>query len=80
MAAHKEAFTVLGGFAVCPLPPSLEILELTFNPLNSKQQQHFIHNLIALCACLSTAKIGRDPKHHTELLEALMFSHQYLGV
>ena len=66
-------------FAVRPPPPSLEILEVAFDPLNSEQQRHFIRNLIALRARLNAAKIGRDPKHHTELLEALTFSHQYLG-
>ena len=67
-------------FAVHPLPPpSLEILKVAFDPLNSEQQRHFICNLIALCASLNAAKIGRDQKHHTELLEALTFSHQFLG-
>ena len=67
-------------FAVHPLPPpSLEILKVAFDPLNSEQQRHFICNLIALCASLNAAKIGRDQKHHTELFEVLTFSHQFLG-
>ena len=56
-------------FVVHPLPPlSLEILEVAFDPLNSEQKHHFICNLIALRARLNAAKIGRDLKHHTELL------------